>query len=103
MSNEEKNIRCLISNFDQMITCYPDAPEYTHLYVNFLRLLLSMQPEKEPLPVKEIMTIIRSEKPNIFYSLQQRGEFDCTFEFLTGLKMDVEKAEQRIDCYLDNT
>lgn len=101
MVNEKKEVQNLIKNFNEMLVKYADDPQYTYKFVNMLRLLLRLQRDDNPLPVAEIMTIIRYKKPEIFYSLKLRGQTDFTFDFLTGLEVDLEKAEETIKEYLE--
>lgn len=91
------DIKTLLKKFKKMLKEYPDNADSSYYFVNFLRLFLRMRPSLFILPTFEVMTIIKHEKPTIYYKLRTQGENDFTLEFLTALTMDYEIAKKNIE------
>ncbi|MEL3970983.1 hypothetical protein AAEO50_01725 [Rossellomorea oryzaecorticis] len=73
-----------------------DAGEFIQLIRSFLRI----QPKEAYLPMMEVMTVIKYQKPVIFQVLKHRGQKDHHFEFLTNITMDIRTAEKNLEHWL---
>lgn len=88
-------IKKLFSILDKV----PDEADSTVIFVNFLRNFLRLK-TKDPIPTIEVMTIIKHQKPTIFYNMRKLSKLDPILEVLTNISMDLEKAEERIEALL---
>ncbi|UHA58714.1 hypothetical protein KDJ21_018015 [Metabacillus litoralis] len=43
------------------------------------------------------MTIIKHEKPEVFYEIRKRGEYDNVMNFIIHLTTDYEKAKSDLN------
>jgi len=92
----QKDLEFLLKKFNKMLEDYPDHADSVSYFVNFLRLFLRVKPSKINLPTVEIMTIIKFEKPTVFYKMRKLAKYDFNLEFLTGLQMEHTKARENL-------
>ncbi|PLT35789.1 hypothetical protein [Bacillus sp. V5-8f] len=93
MPNEQE---ALLKKFNKMLVDYPDNADSASYFVSFLRLFLRQKPSSSYLPTIEIMTIIKHEKPTVFFMMRKLAKYDFNLELLTGLHMDYEKARENL-------
>jgi hypothetical protein len=98
----ENEIKELLKKLKKMLEDYPDEASSTYNFSNFLKLFLRSKKTETTLPTIEVMTIIKHEKPNIYYHLKKLGNSDSRLEFLTNLSMDYKKANENINKILYN-
>lgn len=89
----------MIENFFELLKEYSDTPENAEIFINYIRLFLRTK-SGTPLPTVEMMSLIKKKKPEIFAVIRQRGKSDLLLEFVTGIHMDTENAEDRMRQYL---
>lgn len=81
-----------IKKFNKMIQVLPDQSENTYEFINFIRVLFRIQTtEKKPIAV---ITVIKHEKPNIFYEIKKYARNDQALGFAVELEMDYELAKE---------
>ena len=66
-------------------------------FLKFIRNFIRTKDSKYSHPTIEIITIIKHEKPTIFYYLRQQGKNDPVLEMVTKVDMDYQKAKDRIE------
>jgi hypothetical protein len=96
------DIKESLKKFKKMLEDYPDESGSTYNFSNFLKLFLRSRAISTTLPTVEVMTIIKHEKPTIYYNLRQQGNFDSTMEFLTSVSIDYDKANENINKILSD-
>ncbi|RJS59419.1 hypothetical protein [Bacillus sp. PK3_68] len=99
MQNEE--LRTSIKRFYSLMESYSDTPDSAFDFIVFLRSFLRIK-SPLPLPTTEIMTVLKVNKPAVFFSLREMSKRNDILEFLTALSMDFEKAEQKLQDLLKN-
>lgn len=91
-------IQSAIKKFNQLLTKYPDNQDSTFYFVNFLKQFIRIKSEKSELCLVSFITIIKHERPIIFYELRKRGEYDNVINFMIHLTVvDYEKAKNDIN------
>jgi hypothetical protein len=101
MPNESDELKMNVEKFFVLLKNYPDDSESTLVFLRFLRTFLRIK-SQEDLPTIEVMTLIKVHKPNIFYIMRKLSKRDNVLNFLTGLSMDLEAAEQRLQLLYEN-
>jgi hypothetical protein len=96
MNKEIQQIRACINKFYRLLNQYPDDPKSTFIYTNFLRQFLRLKPKEATLPTIEIISLLKHEKPIVFYLIKQQGKYDDTLELLTNIYIDPEKAKKNL-------
>ncbi|MFB4164947.1 hypothetical protein ACE1TI_14225 [Alteribacillus sp. JSM 102045] len=100
MQNEE--LTQAIEKFLHMIETYPDEKHSVQPFKNFLRYFLRIETKDEPLPTLEIMSVLKSAKPTIFYYLREQGNTDMMLSVLTNAPISVEVAKKRLNQYISS-
>lgn len=95
MQVENEELKIQIKKFYILLQKYPDIPESAYDFVSFFRYFLRLK-SQEPLPTIEIMTVLKKNKPIVFFILRQMAKKNDTLGFLTGLSMEFEEAEQKL-------
>lgn len=90
----------MIENFFELLEKYSDNPNNADIFINFIRLFLRTKLSGTMLPTVELMSLIKKEKPEIFAAIRQRGKYDLLLEFVTGIHMDTDNAEEKLKRYL---
>lgn len=85
----------IVREFDQLLRALPDDPEYAHQVTKFLQKVLR-SPDIIP-PTTEIMTVLKHEKPRIYYHLRYRTTRSSHFYILYQLQTSYESAKQKLD------
>lgn len=96
MRGETNELKMNVEKLFLLLQNYPDDFESTLVFVRFLRSFLRTNVEGKVLPTMEVMTLIKEQKPNVFRSMRRLSENDNMLAFLTGLSMDLQKAEFRL-------
>ncbi|TFE04059.1 hypothetical protein [Jeotgalibacillus salarius] len=96
MRHHEPDLKEALDNFDRLMTKIRDENNEIATIKNFLKNFLRIRTTSINLPTSEIMSVIKNEKPSIFYLLKKRSYGDPTFEFLTGINMDYQIATQNL-------
>ncbi|OES46013.1 hypothetical protein [Domibacillus iocasae] len=96
MRKETNELQVNVEKFFLLLQNYPDDFDSTLVFVRFLRSFLRIDARKKALPTIELMTLIKEHKPNIFYTMRKLSEKDNMLAFLTGLSMDPQEAENRL-------
>ncbi|WP_246370250.1 hypothetical protein [Mesobacillus zeae] len=100
MRKDKEGLKFIIKRFFQLMEEFEDHPGSTFTFVSFIRNFLRHN-SSDVLPTIEIMTIIRELKPNVFSSMKQMAKQDPILEFLTGLSMDLQVAEEKLHSILE--
>ena len=96
MRKEPNELKAKIEKFFVLLKNYPDSVDSTLVFVRFLRSFLQGNNQQEVLPVIEVMTLLKEHKPNVFHSMRKLSEKDNLLAFLTGLSMNLQEAEDRL-------
>jgi len=96
LTGEDKDLKKSIQQFYGLLKKYPDAAESAYDFVAYLRSFLKIK-SKAPLPTIEIMTLIKHNKPNVFYALRQMSKKNIMLDILVGLSTDIKSAEERLE------
>lgn len=87
----------IIKKFEELIEKVDDDKMNVPIYINFLRGFLRTKDPNHPLPSAEIMTIIKKEKPTIFYYLKKQAGQNPSLEILTQLEINFDLAVERLE------
>lgn len=98
MNNDE--LTQAIKKFQEMIDTYPDDKHSVHEFKMFLRYFLRIETKDNPLPALEIMSMLKSTKPKVFYYLRQQGKTDVMLEVLTNAPISLEIAKSKLQQYI---
>ncbi|MGG3451889.1 hypothetical protein [Domibacillus aminovorans] len=96
MRGETNELKMNVEKFFLLLQNYPDDFDSTSVFVRFLRSFLRINVQERVLPTIEVITLIKEQKPNIFRSIRKLSEEDNMLAFLTGLSMDSQEAESRL-------
>ncbi|WP_050183789.1 hypothetical protein [Domibacillus robiginosus] len=96
MQKKSHSVKVHVEKFFVLLKNYPDSTDSTLVFVRFLRSFLRGSSQPEILPAIEIMTLLKEQKPAVFYSMRKLAERDELLAFLTGLSMNPEKAERKL-------
>jgi hypothetical protein len=67
-------------------------------FKNFLRGFIRIRTKSNEIPTSEIITILKHERPNIFYLLKKNLTDDPLFNFITQIDTkDYDKARDKIN------
>ncbi|MEK3986389.1 hypothetical protein MHB77_23915 [Paenibacillus sp. FSL K6-3166] len=66
------------------------------LCVDFLNKLIVNSSRESPAPVLEIITLIKYEKPILFYELRKRLKVRTNFKMLFELDLDYVQAKKKL-------
>ncbi|MEG9295756.1 hypothetical protein V6B33_04795 [Mangrovibacillus sp. Mu-81] len=100
---ELQTIKRHISRLNALLELRGDEPKYAGEYIQLIRSFLRIQPKEAYLPMMEVMTVIKYQKPAIFQLLKHRGQRDQHFEFLTNITMDIRTAEKNLEQWLSKS
>lgn len=75
---------------------YPDNQGYFGNYKSFLRSFLRVRTRYISLPTSEVISILKHEKPNIYYSLKANLKEDPILGFVTQLDMNYDLAKKNL-------
>lgn len=94
-SNDASILHQAIRDFFNILSKYDDQPKHLSVYRNFIRQFIRVKTQQdELLPVVEVMSILKAERPNLFYLLKK--DKTDTFQILTRIELDVHIARERI-------
>ncbi|WP_404407692.1 hypothetical protein [Jeotgalibacillus malaysiensis] len=96
MAYHEPDLKEALDKFDRLMIKIKDENNEVLTVKMFLKNFLRIRTRSINLPTSEIMAIIKNEKPSTFYLLKMKSFGDPTFEFLTGINMDYQKATQNL-------
>jgi hypothetical protein len=95
LQDENEELKIVIRKFYSLLKKYPDDSESAYDFVIFLRSFIRLK-SQAPLPSIELMTILKKNKPIVFFTLRQMAKKNDTLRFLIGLSMEYEVAEQKL-------
>ncbi|MCM3720104.1 hypothetical protein [Fictibacillus phosphorivorans] len=93
----EKNKELIDSliKFQILLNTHPDTVDSIPVFTNYIRSFLRIKPMGRTLPTIEIMTLLKNEKPRMFYLLKRHSSDDIMM-MLTNLSMDYNQAQNKI-------
>ncbi|MED1201933.1 hypothetical protein [Heyndrickxia acidicola] len=93
---ENQKLKMSIKNLYNLLEEYPDESTSACEFLNFLRSFLRIS--ANPLPIKEVMTLIKENKPTVLFTLKKMSNTNMMVRILTGLStdMDIRVAEYRL-------
>ena len=97
---QDKELKVNIEKFYKLMEIHPDTPNSAFDFVVFLRSFLRTKSQL-PLPTTEIMTVLKVNKPAVFFSLRGMAKQNDMLGFLTALSTDFEEAEQKLKNLLE--
>lgn len=86
-----------IKEFERLLQKTPDVKESLPIFSTFIRHFIRTKDRNHSLPTIEIMTILRHEKPTVFYLMKLQSERDPLMQMITNVPIDLEKARQRLE------
>lgn len=95
MERNKELIDSLIK-FQQLLNTHPDTVDSIPVFTNYIRSFLRIKPMGRTLPTIEIMTLLKKEKPQMFYLLKRHSKDDI-MTMLTYLNMDYDQAQIKIE------
>jgi hypothetical protein len=100
---ELQSIKRHICRLNALIELRSDDPKDAGEFIQLVRSFLRIQPKEAYLPMMEVMTVIKYQKPVIFQLLKHRGQKDHHLEFLTNITMDIRTAEKNLEQWLSKS
>jgi hypothetical protein len=94
--NVNRELKSKIRRFYSILEKYPDCSSNAVEFLNFLRSFLKLR-VKDPLPILEIMTIIKAYKPIVFFNLKQMSNQNMLLKILTENSMELKAAKERLN------
>ncbi|GEN35822.1 hypothetical protein [Aneurinibacillus danicus] len=103
MSKKEygESISDSVNDFFVLLENYPDHPKNLFVFTSFLRELVRETAIDKNSPIIEVMTVLRHEKPIIFYHMRKQTR-DWMY-MLTQIDMDIEEAKGRLNAIIKGT
>lgn len=95
--SRENELKLIIEKFDQLINTLPDNNNSVPSFINFLRGFLRTRDQNHALPSAELMTILKKQKPTVFYLLKKQAIKNPSLELLTQLEINYDTAVERLD------
>lgn len=97
MSQKTKKISDALLEFDYLLKKHPDVPESLSVFTQFVRYFLRTETSGDELPSVEVMTVLKNEKPSVFYLMKKQAKNNVVMSMLTNIEMDIEEAENRLN------
>ncbi|MCM3409716.1 hypothetical protein [Metabacillus litoralis] len=94
---KDTEILAAIKKFNQLLMRYPDSKESSFYFTNFLKQFLRVKSTASEICLVSFVTIIEHEKPEVFYEIRKRGEYDNVMNFIIHLTTDYEKAKSDLN------
>ncbi len=85
----------VIDNFKALLQKYPDDQKYTMKFYSFFKTVHFSNVDY--IPYLEMGTILKYEKPNIFYDLKKSFNRNFIIEVVTNSTLDLDEAIKRIE------
>lgn len=95
MSNND--LKTVLDKFEKVMKKEPDHKSSLPIFINFFRGFLRTRDPRHSLPSAEIISIIKKEKPTVFYFLKKQALQNPSLQLLTELEMDYDKAVERFN------
>ncbi|KZN99112.1 hypothetical protein ACP2W0_17570 [Pseudobacillus badius] len=92
---QDEELKSSIKKFYALMETSPDTPDSAFDFIVFLRSFVRTR-SCSILPTTELMTVLKVNKPAVFFSLRQMSEQNEIIRFLVGLSTDFEAAEQKL-------
>jgi hypothetical protein len=89
-------VKKVLKEFEFILTKFDDNIVHLNEFKNFLSNLLKAKRSEADLPLLEIITILRHEKPTLFYVLKKQASGNLPLEMLTSLDGDYSRAKKEI-------
>jgi hypothetical protein len=95
MFEKTPSISDLVNDFFVLLENYSDHPRNLFVFTSLLRGLVRKAAIDKNFPVIEIVTVLRHERPIIFYHIRKQTE-DWIY-VLSHIDMDIEEAKDRLN------
>ncbi|QDP41224.1 hypothetical protein [Radiobacillus deserti] len=92
----EPHVQAALKKFEKLLRQYPDHQGYYNVFRTFLKGFMRVQNRSGNLPTTELFTILKHEKPNIYYALKHNLKDDPILGFVSQIDMDYEQAKRGI-------
>lgn len=97
-AKDDCSLHQVVRDFFEMLNKYDDEPRYLTIYRSFIRQFIRFKTVDNALPVIEVMSIFKAERPTLFYLLKK--DQTATFHFLTHIDLDEHIARDRVNKFL---
>lgn len=85
-----------IKLFEKLLKQRTDDSENTFEFLSFFRSLVRIKSDTQ-IPIIELGTILKHEKPLIFQDLKKLSEYNQVVDFITHVDMDYQEAINRVN------
>jgi hypothetical protein len=99
MGEKNGELKSWIRRFYDLLEEYPDRSKNAAEFLSFLRDFLKIR-VKDPLPIVEIMTIIKEYKPTVFFTLKKMANKNIMLQILTESSMESRVANNRLRMFV---
>jgi hypothetical protein len=96
MDSKIKTLSDALLEFDYLLKKHPDVPQSLSVFSQFLRYFLRTKTSGIELPSVEVMTVLKNEKPNVYYLMKKQSKNNVVMNMLTNIEMDIKEAENRL-------
>jgi hypothetical protein len=86
----------LVKYFFVLLENYSDHPRNLFIFMSFFKIVLRNKAIDEMIPVVELMTVLKYERPTIFHHMRKQTE-DWIY-VLTRIEMEVQEAREKLYC-----
>jgi hypothetical protein len=94
----EPELKDALNKFEKLLQDHSDDDlKSVVTFKSFIRNFLRVRTNSVVLPTSEVMTILKHEKPNIFFHLRKNFQSEPLFDLLTQLEVDYHKAVVTLD------
>lgn len=94
------NLIDVLKEFQKMLNQYPDDQKYTLNFFSFFKKLSLVN--SKSIPYVELGTILRNEKPIIFYELKRLSDQSHVINVITSVSIDLKEAIEQISKILNS-
>jgi hypothetical protein len=89
-------VRKVLRDLEKLLQKHDDKIIHLNEYKCFIEALVKTRRFIPDLPLVEIITVLRHERPTIFYVVQKQAAGNMQLEMVTSLEGDYEEAKQEL-------
>ncbi|MED0680113.1 hypothetical protein P4S83_13005 [Aneurinibacillus thermoaerophilus] len=88
-----------IVDFYKLLEKHHDESQHYYIFTSFFKGLLREKAIGETLPIIELITILKHEKPTIFFTMKKQKEH--WLDIISSVELDIEEAKERLKRMID--
>ncbi|MDZ5471299.1 hypothetical protein SM124_06020 [Bacillus sp. 31A1R] len=92
-----KELLLSIKKFEMLLEKYKDDKRNTFEFFSYFKSLHRIQTTFDYIPILELGTILKNEKPTIYFELRNYATHSHVIELITTVDMDLDEATAKIE------